>query len=189
MSASGVDPPTTASCASATTCEAISTNGVWRTDDAGASWHVQRRAGLQLLQVACSTSDACSVGTATGEVLTTVDGGRVWTTHAVPGWSGGRKGAAGFPQCAAPQPVTALACWAPSTCVAGTTGRDESEDGAPFPPGAIATTTDGGRSWSAKSLPGGVRIDGLACASPSDCWAVGETTAVLHPQPVLLRLG
>jgi photosystem II stability/assembly factor-like uncharacterized protein len=38
----------------------------------------------------------------------------------------------------------------------------------------VIATTDGGGTWSAENVPGGVTgLSGISCTSSQDCWAVG----------------
>jgi photosystem II stability/assembly factor-like uncharacterized protein len=40
--------------------------------------------------------------------------------------------------------------------------------------GAVFATSDGGRSWSAQTLPSGVTsLDGISCPTANNCWATG----------------
>jgi hypothetical protein len=57
-------------------------------------------------------------------------------------------------------------------CVA--VGGDETAPGT----GVAVATTDGGVTWTAQTVPSGIfTLDGVSCASTSDCVAVGDDSS------------
>jgi len=59
-------------------------------------------------------------------------------------------------------------------CVA--VGGDETGPGAST--GVAVATTDGGVAWAAQMVPAGIfTLDGVSCASTSDCVAVGDDSS------------
>ena len=111
-------------------CSEISTfegGSIVKTADAGATWQVQKRiAGRSgtggFMQVSCPSASSCYVlgrGTRLGGLWATADGGKQWARRALP--DGGVWTAIDFP--------TATTGWAVG------------------PGGAMATTTDGGKTW------------------------------------------
>ena len=100
-----------------------------------------------------SSHDCYAVGWSgsTGVVTTSTDGGRNWSTHAVPG-SGG---------------LNAIGCATAQDCVVGGSAPKGATSG-----GQIFATDDGGRSWTPESAPGLSAVTSIACPSTSDCLAV-----------------
>jgi hypothetical protein len=180
-------PPLDPSCGARGICMAIpATSGynlspdrgwVWRTIDMGRSWRRLRLATGDPIAISCASAQSCAVGTSGGVVEFTRDGGRHWAVRHVPGWT------AFAPQ---PQPVTGLSCWSSRGCVASTSGIGSS-NGGPFPSGGIMETLDGGKSWTAISVPA-VLIEGVSCAGPHNCWAYGASN-VFPSHPVMIHWG
>jgi hypothetical protein len=178
----GGQPSGSLSCPSVITCfvaESISipdgspTAGIMATADGGASWASQTvppiMGGLEssggLSAISCGSATSCvAVGGGIGPrgglgsaiVLTTTDGGAVWTSQAPPDGMGGFAG---------------VACVDPSDCVAD--GTD--------PSGGVtlsAATSDGGTQWTSQAVPGGIgALTGIACGSPLRCLAVGTAAS------------
>ena len=91
--------------------------------------------------------------------------------------------------------VNALTCLSAEWCLAGSQGNlnvswfpTKKPSGLNYPEGGIEVTSNGGRTWTAESIPSNVAIDSIACESRHSCWAVGETSSVDNPQGVILRL-
>jgi len=181
-------------CMTSLVCEGWSGNGVWRTEDAGRTWTQQ--IGLSLTgptSMSCSSTSACAVGTSSGVVRFTHDGGRTWTSRFIPQWRppscAGDMTLQQADTCGAEQAVTGLYCWSSSSCYATSAGTGTTSNNEQFPNGSIVETRDGGRTWSTMSIPGGLLVSDISCASHSSCWALAYTSASNdNGQPVLLRL-
>jgi hypothetical protein len=137
---------------------------VVETDDGGARW-VQENAptsSIDVTGVSCSADDDCIVMASDGTTLfsaTTEDGGTVWQRNGnLPtGFTG-----PGDIDCAVPS-VCEVAGYLPSTPGHGT--------------GAIATTSNGGASWSLATVPSGIGLlHAVTCSANDACLAVGTTS-------------
>jgi photosystem II stability/assembly factor-like uncharacterized protein len=140
------------------------------TTNGGTSWKSRALPDGQvfLTGISCpSTSDCVAVGYtvnmvygyASGAVITTTDGGKVWSVQSVPGAS---------------TDLAAVSCATTMDCVA--VGGDETSPGAST--GVAVATTDGGVTWAVQTVPAGIfTLDGVSCASPSDCVAVGDDSS------------
>ena len=131
---------------------------IMKTSNAGASWHVQKQITGQhvyfgLSEVSCPTATSCYVrgwGDKLGGVWATADGGRHWARRQLPGGTT----AIDFP--------TATTGWAVG---AG---------------GALATTTDRGRTWRAVASGTGEDLSSVSFCNPQVGYAVGNSGAVLR---------
>lgn len=179
--------PTTEVCvavgqASSTDTSAIppeETEGVVATTkDGGQTWqsHLVATAN-DLTGLSCPSVDDCVAAgedtvvagqptTFSAYHVVTTDAGASWTVSTL---AGGSQFAGGH----APA-VNALACADTSHCVVvGTVfGTDKYRT-------AVVATSDGGVTWSTQAtpVPSGAPLDGVACVSPTSCWADGFTSA------------
>jgi photosystem II stability/assembly factor-like uncharacterized protein len=160
-----------------------------RTTDGGSTWYRHRLQPLQFAVAAamsCSDSRSCVIhgysfahATTLFPVETTEDGGRTWTAGMLPEGFSSAGGEISCPtssncivagQTAIPGKTPCITTSAgllnPKTCTFGPSGR-----------GAIATTSDGGRSWHISStFPTDASIvDGVKCASATVCWVTGHS--------------
>ncbi len=108
--------------------------------------------------VACPSATTCFavgvLGSSTGSIDVTANGGTTWTTQTVPAGTGALAG---------------IACPTTSTCEA--VGQSTSSRG------IVLGTTNGGTTWTAQSVPSGsVALDGVSCPSAANCVAVGVTS-------------
>lgn len=149
-------------CPSTTECFALGSSGLSgypsqleATTDGGSTWNsVALPVGLPQLQgVTCPTMTHCLL-VGGGDIIATADGGASWTTD---------------PVGAQMLNLTAAVCPSSSVCLVGSDGAAQgSTSGA-----VIFDSTDGGATWSGQSVPG-AGVYGLACSSPSDCYAGGS---------------
>jgi hypothetical protein len=146
---------TAVACPTSSTCEAV-----------GMSYAVESGTTVRAVHepVPCSAS-VCSA--TSGSVpaypyaLRTTNGGRTWTGTKLPSDVG---------------TLGSIACPTPSVCEAvGAHATPTSAAGQASTPAVVAVrTTDGGATWAAQPLPAGITaLKGVACPSPSDCYAVG----------------
>lgn len=150
------------------------------TSDAGATWtpgNVPRGFGIQgmLSTLACTDATHCVV---TGRVA-------IKNATQCPATTPGMKTATGPPLASiamAPAVRTIsqtesqiAATWARKT--QGFGGASGCSSGAVTEVSVVATSSDGGRSWTPEALPGDVpnpQLDGLACPSATECWVSGS---------------
>ena len=151
------------SCVSATTCVAVGANDlqvgkVSLSDDGGMTWRaVALPSGTpQLNGVSCASRRFC-VAVGDDAMLSSDNGGTTWTVSSL----------------ANPKTtMTSVGCWRSGLCLA--TGIASNPTGPAS--GVLLRSSDDGRSWTdaAPSLnPGG--LEGVACATPSDCVVVGQS--------------
>ena len=139
------------------------------TTDGGRIWNAQNLPGdvTALDGVSCPTPTDCwAVGTTSlskGIIVATVNGGSTWNSQSLP--TGIRT-------------LNEVSCPTPSHCWAvGATSSNV---------GAVVATTDGGGTWSSQGLPSDIgqtlpsglyALNGVSCATSSDCWAVGASSS------------
>lgn len=152
-----IAPFTGLSCASATTCEAVSQQGsiAFRTTDGGASWTAQvfSSSGVSAEGVGCASATLCLIASY-GALYTTDDAGTSWAQQTLPSGSDTN--------------LLSVACApATETCVAA------SSSGVDYASTAGASTP----VWTAGTLPAGtLDLDAVTCLSSSRCLAVGSIT-------------
>ena len=130
--------------------------------------------GDSMSKLSCTTAlDCTAVGTAdangtndwtvAGVAAMTVDGGSSWTAGTLP-----NKFAIFY--------ISQLSCADAEHC--SVTGLVPSPDpGVRNLDGGVASTNDGGMTWSRDAMPGNVPnpdFSGLACPTAAECWASGE---------------
>jgi photosystem II stability/assembly factor-like uncharacterized protein len=164
-------------CPSTTTCYAVGGNEIVATTDGGGMW-TQTAAPTgsdPLVGIACSTTTACvAVGNVLGcllgendpcppgpfPVISTTDGGAVWTGHPLP----------------ADVSPTSIAC--PTTTVSTCEVAAFLGPATDYPmggSGGILRSTDRGANWINQTVPPETGdLDGIACPSATTCYAVGE---------------
>lgn len=129
------------------------------TTNGGATWRLEQTPKLYTsmstaFAIACPSAKDCVV-VGEGDMRTT-NGGSSWQLSAITGMN----------------PLAAISCGSTSDCVAlseGPTAVPTTESS------AVATTTDGGRSWVLRArLPSVGILRAVSCASTTDCVAVGE---------------
>lgn len=201
------------SCATASTCVAVGGFGtIVETTDGGATW-TKKPSGTaaELNGVSCTTSSRCSAVGSGGTIIATHDAGQSWSsqtsgtdsalrgvscasastcyavgdlyvTHpgSIPGTTGytagvlitGDGGSTWTPRDTntLARRLHSISCPTASTCFAG--GDAE----------VIVATGNGGSTWSQKFAPS-QRSLGLACASVTDCVAVGTHLASFDTRP------
>ncbi len=107
---------------------------------------------------ACPSASTCFavgvLGTSTGSIDVTANGGTTWSRQTVPTSTG---------------PLAGIAC--PTTSMCEAVGQSSSSRG------TVLGTTNGGATWTGQSVPGAsVALGGVACPSTSVCIAVGESS-------------
>jgi photosystem II stability/assembly factor-like uncharacterized protein len=124
-----------------------------------------RTPAASIALMSCGTALSCTFMSDTGASATTADGGIAWRDHpAQPGW---------------PDVATSISCPAANVCyvaLAQSTGTS----GPGYTRPAVEITRDGGRTWTALSLP---RVSGsalaivypLSCPSAGGCLGVAAT--------------
>jgi photosystem II stability/assembly factor-like uncharacterized protein len=149
-----------------------------RTRDGGSSWQPARfPSGLRdLSHLTCWTSTRClAVGQGSGQSpweLQSADGGQTWTAGAPP------------PSVLS---LTVLECSPAGNCVAGG-GSKPFQSFGPDGVGVIDHSTDGGRSWTATSLPTAPAICStppggtFTCSGPAGTVAQGTSTPPWPPK-------
>ena len=149
-------PPTAISCATTNSCVAIALGRIEATTDGGASWVSQTKPldSDSTYALSCPTATAC-FGAGTG-IIATTNGGTAWTDQILPSGVNG---------------LNAIAC--PTSTVCFAVGQTQLV--APFTNlPVIATTSDGGASWTSRSVPAGVEgFQSISCPTPTSCMAVG----------------
>jgi photosystem II stability/assembly factor-like uncharacterized protein len=187
----GVSCPTTLDCwavaGTGVDGEWAQTAGVVATTDGGGTWGTQvLPSGVLLLDgVSCPTPTNCwatGVDSNTGfaVIVATTDGGSSWATQTVPSFNGEIDSILYDVSC-----PTSTDCWA--------VGFGDSISPPPVGPSGssyelalVVATTDGGRTWSAQTLPSSYSsgddgeifsgidyLDGVSCPTSTDCWAAG----------------
>ncbi len=170
------------------------------TNDGGTTWTagtVPKGLGIQgmLSPLACPDATHCVV---VGRVAIENPTQCAATTRgALPAPSG--PSLASIPMSPAVRAISAAeseiaATWARKT--RGFGGAYECSSGLVTEVGVVATSTDGGRTWTPEALPGDVpdpQLDGLACPSATECWVSGSESipervgrALDEGSPVLL---
>jgi hypothetical protein len=161
-------------CPSTTTCFAVGGGEIFATTDAGSTWtdSLTPTGTDPLVGIACPTTSSCvAVGNVLdcllGEndpcppgpfpVISTTDGGAVWTGHPLPADVG----------------PTAVACPTTSTCeMVGFLGPATD-----FPMGGtgeILRSIDLGADWVSQTVPSETGdLDAIACPSATTCYAAG----------------
>jgi photosystem II stability/assembly factor-like uncharacterized protein len=143
--------------------------GLWalRSADGGRTWMVSwtRSPATDIVLMSCGSALSCMYISDTGASMTTSDGGVTWRDHPA--------------QRTWPDTVTSVSCPAASVCfVALAQSTGTSGPGYTHP--AVEVTRDGGRTWTALSLP---RVNGsalsivypLSCPSAGGCLGVAAT--------------
>jgi hypothetical protein len=165
------------SCPSVMRCVIVGT-GELATNDGGRTWHTRAfpsgEPGSQLNNLACPSGDDCvaesdvTSGVPANQstaIATSTDGGTTWQIRLdkVAGGVGTLSG---------------LSCPTTRDCVSvgiGFSGDTSSPPGQDFTAwGAVATSSDGGLTWAATTLPEATNLVDVSCAPGStDCVAVG----------------
>ena len=152
------------SCDQAGHCVAVSGDSeALLSSDTGRSWVTATLpAGLSGDDAYCSSGSHClvtgSVGVNRGAAARTDNGGTSWKVTRLGDNSGS---------------IDALSCPTPTYCVA--TRQDDSTSlPAPLASTGFAVTTNGGATFAEVAPPDGVvSLNGVACATPGSCFAVG----------------
>ena len=172
------------SCPTARVCEGVSPNGVWRTTNAGRTWHVQLGLNQQFTAggwntVDCPATSTCIVGAGAANFAVTHNAGRTWRLVDTP-WS--KVMSAGN---RASGSVSAIFCDTSSHCLAAISEGASAPTGQNFPAGFVLESSNGGRSWSQQSVAEGSDLAGIGCTARIGCWTGGgsnvpnSSTAVL----------
>ena len=144
---SGVTGLVSVSCVSATDCTAVGADAIVSTTDGGSTWTSQALpTGVSALDdVSCFSVSTC---TAVGDGITTFDAGSSsWIGHPVPGGT-------------LPRDMNAVSCPSVDDCTA-------------VGDFTIASTSDGGATWTNKVPSDAYWLDGVSCPSISTCFAGG----------------
>jgi photosystem II stability/assembly factor-like uncharacterized protein len=194
------------SCPSAGACFAVGQKGtIVKSADKGASWTAvsvdpaasnlqvavsavgngggQAVGSVDLAGVNCGTAESCVAVGKQGLAVASADAGLSWHDHAGslkrPPYNPG--GAVSFYP--APIPVSAdstglraVSCASATSCVAV---GDQVVDDLSHPAGKIATTKDGGVTWSGATAPTDKALTAVACPGVLVCFAVGDYGTVL----------
>jgi photosystem II stability/assembly factor-like uncharacterized protein len=156
------------SCPSVSVCEATGNEGtIYGTVNGGKSWRhqpVPESANL-IYGISCPSGTTCeAVGYGgTGLALRTTDGGKTWTQQRLP---------------SSLQELQAVSCPSVTVCVA--VGINVTHAGS-TEVGTVATTTDGGATWTRQSDPAGFTdLTAVTCPTTRACEAggLGRTHAV-----------
>jgi photosystem II stability/assembly factor-like uncharacterized protein len=144
-------------------------SGFAYTTDGGATWSTtsipENTLFGGLRRLSCSASgtclgDATVPGSATPSILSSSDSGATWSVETPTGLPGGF--------------VTSLSCVASGVCWAGGVSADSPKPVVSLSAaGFIASTSDGGATWQASTLPAGVAaVMEVSCPSASTCYAL-----------------
>ena len=153
------------SCATASDCMAAESGDVLVTTNGGTNWTtVNAPAGIgQVDALSCPSSTTCTVVGVGAQsnlpvVAATTNGGMSWTNQNLP---------PGLVQ------LTGISC--PSTTTCSAVGAwSGAADPAPGETAAVVTTTSGGATWTAESIPAdNEEALGISCPSTTTCVAVG----------------
>jgi photosystem II stability/assembly factor-like uncharacterized protein len=147
---------------------------VLTTTDAGRSWdHASLPVGHDVSNgISCPSPVSCVVvgeltppdGSPSGLIFSTSDGGQSWSGQAIAPVTSGLSG---------------ISCVTPATCVA--VGGGIGPRGGPGA-GVILTTSNGGGSWTPRSLPTGVGgLADVSCSTIDDCVATGVSPSGESP--------
>jgi len=169
---SGVGITSSVSCGSTTTCAAVGAGSLLRSTNSGSSWTVEPlpNASWSLSAVSCVSASRCvAVGSGNGvpASLVTADGGTSWTSSTI--GSGSFAGAS-------------VSCASAADCVVVGIVIDEASS-PPFKPAAF-TTSNGGASWKASSVPNSAGVgllESVSCPTTSQCVAVGPSVGATTP--------
>jgi photosystem II stability/assembly factor-like uncharacterized protein len=155
------------SCSDANSCTVHSPAATFEeTTDGGASWRVRAGpaglSGLGVSAMVCPSTSSCLAaadGYGAAAIFVTSDGGQTWVRGQMP---------ADFVS-------HTLQCPSTENCVV--TGFYQSPDrSGTMPEAAVLHTTDGGRTWTAASLPSGLGpIGEVSCETATDCVATFAT--------------
>jgi photosystem II stability/assembly factor-like uncharacterized protein len=142
------------SCPSASTCFAgsyISPNDVIdKTTDGGSKW-TSKTAPAYASKISCASASHC-VALADGGFMYTTNGGSSWHLVSAPG---------------SPS-LSAISCASQSACYAA--GTNSSDTGL-----VVLATSNGGKSWTTRTLPSGIDdVGGIACATSKRCVVAGD---------------
>src|SRR5487761_1541999 len=163
-------------CTSTAACWAVG-DGIVATTNGGTTWTTQLAAGGDdlLYGVSCKNSSDClAVGLGGGLqdtlVLATTNGGSNWVPQSTPGTGPYTEFGSSLYGVTC---VGGQTCWAVGAVVGSSI----------YPAGDILGSVDGGSTWSVKSMPTGLDVSSIACATASDCWLSGyenvDTPALL----------
>jgi len=142
-----------------------------RSADNGRTWAVSspvRTPSADLMSMSCGDALHCLVAGDGGAMMTTSDGGVTWRENAAPrAW---------------PDTATAVSCATSLDCYIALADADATPAGYHHP--VVEATHDGGRTWTALSLPaaGGsplAVVYPLSCPSAAGCIGVGATAQQL----------
>jgi hypothetical protein len=174
----GLSPSLSLTCPSSTTCyaSALGPGGVEVTRDGGKTWAAMAGAptslSLELSSVTCVSVSTCAAVWASPShgplFMETADAGRTWETRRAPSWIGSiyQAIAGGFQI----DGVVSLSCSTEATCsVVATDGSS----------GTVRAfvTGNGGRAWSASTLPAGASGAALQCFPSGHCILAGRSGA------------
>lgn len=161
------------SCPTSTVCEGVSPNGVWRTTDRGATWHLQlslhstfSAGGWETLT--CPSPSTCLAGAGAANFAVTHDGGRTWQLVNT-AWSN-VSDSSGDDETGS---VAGIFCDTSSHCLAAVSEGSSAPTGVDFPTGYVLETTDGGVTWSQQSVSVGASLDSISCTQSLGCWSGG----------------
>lgn len=156
----GIQTLSGVACPSTSDCYAVGDGDhsvILASTDGGVTWSQQTSpVSTSLSGIDCPTANNCTA-IGNGATLGTTDSGATWTVE---------------PGSFAVNRIRAISCPSASDCFAAG-GPDNNEDvnGG----GVIVATTDGGVSWISQTVPAGTAtLDGISCASPTTCMAVGH---------------
>lgn len=168
-----------------------------RTTDGGNTWAVNALpATVRFSALQCTSGSSCvAIGAPVDTGATTPRGVALWTDDGgLRWWHAALPAGVGFDDLSALSCSSSAHCMAiatratpnPSRCstlgkrlkTATTTAPTAAEcsSGATIQVSTILSTSDGGATWQAKSLPASVpqpQLDAVACSAPETCWATG----------------
>ena len=181
LSVNNIACPTTTECVADNDNTAANGPTLIETTDAGASWTVDSEPSTftNPRGISCASATVCEIGgtdfnsgpnqVAPGAIGTT-DGGANWVDQpSPPGWP---------PNVQFGTTLDGMACPTTSDCVgSGGTSNIGTEQ-------AVATTTDGGASWTTRSVStnNGTVFNSVSCPTTTTCYAAGNNVG-LAPTP------
>jgi photosystem II stability/assembly factor-like uncharacterized protein len=158
-------------CPTATTCYVPGPGGLEATRDAGKTWSVVAGTPTTLSpppsNVTCVSVSTCAVvswSSSNGRALfmETVDAGKTWVRRPAPSWLSSL-----YPPGTTSFGPVSLSCSTAATCSVVASNSSGTLVGA-------FVTSNGGRSWSASSLPSGSSYAALRCFPSGQCILAGQ---------------